>query len=142
MWLILLTGTKLGQVSLLSTQPSAYFLQQDLENTLFTKAKVDVNFFNAALNLQAPEIQTFHIASLLSLLSGCILRSKDAMSLSPQALNLVFISPKLLCSANRSISKSAGWMEHIFNAQGRGLGTASTILNRSAPSGNKSFIPN
>ena len=43
-WLILLTGTKLGQVSLLSTQPSAYFLQQDLENTLFTKAKVDFNF--------------------------------------------------------------------------------------------------
>ena len=135
-------GTKPGQVPLLSTQPSAYFLQQDLENTLFTKAKVDFHFFNAALNLQAPEIQSFRVVSLLSLLSDCILRSKDATSLSPQAPNLVFISPKLLCNANYSISESAGRPEHIFSAQGRGLGTASIIRNCSAPSGNKSFIPN
>lgn len=127
---------------LVNTQPSPYFLLQGLENTLFTEAKVDFNFFNATLNLQAPEIQTFHVASLLSLLSGCILRSKDATSLSPQALNLVFISQKLLCNANYSISKSAGWTEHIFNAQGRGLGTASIIRHCSVPSGNKSFRPN
>lgn len=142
MWLILLTGTKRGHVSLLSTQPSAYFLPQDLENVLFTKAKVDFYFFNAVLNLQALEIQTFHVASLLSLLSGCTLYSKDATSLSPQALNLVFISQKSLRNANYSMSKSAGRPEHIFNAQGRVLGTASITRNCSAPSGNKSFIPN
>lgn len=66
---------------------------------------------------------------LLSLLSGLAACSKDATSLSPQASNLIFISQKLLCNANRSIFRERRVDGAHFQCTGHGIGNSLSLRN-------------